>query len=94
MKLYVCWGTFPSPMPRGHPCRQAYLALTRAGWEPRVERVFGTAWLPYVPFNLTPGRVHVKRMTGHHEVPVLRTDDGEVVQGSQAIADWAATNPA
>ena len=54
MKLYVCWGTFPAPLlPGGHPCRDAYLALTRAGYEPKVERVLGAAILPDIPFNLT-----------------------------------------
>ena len=27
MKLYVCWGTFPTPRPGGHPCANAYNAL-------------------------------------------------------------------
>ena len=29
VKLYVCWGTFPTPRPGGHPCANAYHALTR-----------------------------------------------------------------
>ena len=94
MKLYVCYGTFPTPLlPGGHPCRTAYVALTRAGYEPKVERAFGAAMLPFFPFNLTPGRVKVRRLTGHIEVPVLVTDDGQVVQGSQEIVDWAENNP-
>ena len=95
MKLYVCWGTFPAPLlPGGHPCREAYLALTRAGYEPKVVRSFGAAMLPDIPFNLTPQRIHVKRATGSSEVPMLETDDGEVIQGSREIADWAQRNPA
>jgi hypothetical protein len=94
MKLYVCWGTFPTPLlPGGHPCRDAYLALTRAGHEPKVVRSFGSAMLPDVPFNLTPGRIHVKRSTGRSDVPMLETDDGQVIQGSEEIADWAQKNP-
>ena len=31
MKLYICWRTFPSPRPGGHPCRNAYNALKEAG---------------------------------------------------------------
>ena len=94
MKLYVCWGTFPTPrLPGGHPCRSAYLALRRAGYEPDVVRTLGAAILPDVPFNLTPGRLRVKRMTGRSEVPVLRTDDGHVIAGSQEIAEWAQKNP-
>jgi hypothetical protein len=93
VKLYVCWGTFPTPLlPGGHPCRDAYLALTRAGYEPKVERVLGAAMLPDIPFNLTPGRIKVKRMTGRSEVPVLVTDDGQVIQGSKEISDWAEKN--
>jgi len=34
MKLYVCWGTFPSPRPGGHPCGNAYKALREAGHDP------------------------------------------------------------
>ena len=41
MKLYVCWGTFRSPRPGGHPCRNAHEALTEAGWNPDVEKVYG-----------------------------------------------------
>ena len=95
MKLYVCWGTFPMPLlPGGHPCREAYLALTRAGYEPKVIRSFGAALLPDIPFNLTPQRIHVKRATGSSEVPMLETDDGEVIQGSREIREWAQRNPA
>jgi hypothetical protein len=94
MKLYVCWGTFPAPLlPGGHPCRDAYLALTRAGHEPQVVRAFGSGLLPDIPFNLTPGRHHVRRVTGSSEVPLLETDDGEVIQGSRQIADWARRHP-
>ena len=41
MKLYVCWGTFRSPRPGGHPCRNAHEALTDAGCKPDVEKVYG-----------------------------------------------------
>jgi hypothetical protein len=36
--------------------------------------------------------MHVKRATGSSEVPVLETDDGEVIQGSRQIAAWADQN--
>lgn len=95
MKLYVCWGTFPTPLlPGGHPCRDAYLALKRAGHDPDVVLSFGAAMLPDIPFNVTPGRLHVKRATGSSEVPMLETDDGQVVQGSRQIVRWAEKNPA
>ena len=94
MKLYVCYGTFPTPLlPGAHPCRTAYVALRRAGHEPKLERTGGAAMLPFIPFNLTPGRLKVRSLTGRLEVPVLVTDDGEVVQGSKEIAEWAQKNP-
>jgi hypothetical protein len=93
MKLYVCWGTFPTPLlPGGHPCREAHAALKRAGHDPQVVRSFGAAMLPDIPFNLTPQRMHVKRQTGSSEVPMLETDDGEVIQGSRQIIAWARRN--
>jgi hypothetical protein len=92
MKLYVCWGTFPAPWrPGGHPCRNAYQALTEAGWEPDVERVYG--WAP-LPDFLNPMRGKIRELTGDDWVPVLVTDDDEVVQGSDRIAAWALDNPA
>jgi Glutathione S-transferase, N-terminal domain len=91
MKLYVCWGLFRSPRPGGHPCRNAHEALTAAGWEPEVEKVYGWGVLPDF---MNPTRRRIKEMTGQIWVPVLVTDDGEVVPGSGKIAEWAAANPA
>ncbi|MEA2330957.1 MAG: hypothetical protein QOH58_1095, partial [Thermoleophilaceae bacterium] len=34
MELYVCWGTFQTPRPGGHPCGNAHAALKEAGWDP------------------------------------------------------------
>jgi hypothetical protein len=50
--------------------------------------------LPDIPFNMTPGRIHVKRVSGNSEVPLLETDDGETIQGSRQIVAWAEKNPA
>lgn len=95
MKLYVCYGTFkPSPRPGGHPCGNAYHALKDAGYDPEVERVYGTFGALPGLFNFTPGRREVKRLTGSYWVPVLVADDGEVVQGWQKIAAWAKARPA
>ena len=95
MKLYVCWGTFPNPLrPGNHPCRNAYHALRDAGWEPEVIKSYGLAILPDQPFNETAGRKEVKRLTGKSMVPVLVTDDGEVVADSKNIVAWAKDNPA
>ena len=95
MKLYVCYGTWkPAPRPGGHPCGQAYHALKEAGHDPEVIRSYGLGPLPETPFNKTSGRQEVKKLTGNTWVPVLVTDDGEVVQDSRKIIDWAKRNPA
>ena len=94
MKLYVCYGTWkPAPRPGGHPCGHAYEALVDAGYQPEVIRAYGLGALPDM-FNQTSGRREVKRLTGNHWVPVLVADDGEVVQGSDKIMDWAKAHPA
>ena len=94
MKLYICWGTFPSPRPGGHPCRNAYHALKDAGHEPELVRSYGLGPLPDTPFNQTAGRKRAKELTGDSWVPVLELDDGTAVSGSRKIAEWAAANPA
>jgi hypothetical protein len=94
MRLYICWGTFPSPRPGGHPCRNAYRALTEAGHSPQLVKTYGLAFLPDRPFNQTAGRKRVRELTGDSWVPALELDDGTVVKGSQEIAAWAAAHPA
>jgi Glutathione S-transferase, N-terminal domain len=92
MRLYVCWGTFRSPLrPGGHPCRNAHEALKQAGWGPEVQRVYGLGALPAV---MNPTRRVVRELTGQNWVPVLVTDEGEAIQGSDKIAEWARANPA
>ena len=91
MKLYVCWGTFQIPRPGGHPCHNAYEALKGAGWEPEVQKTYGWGVLGSA---LNPTRKPVRDLTGQNLVPVLVTDDGEPIQGSQKIVEWARSNPA
>ena len=93
MKLYVCYGTFPSPRPGGHPCKNAYEALKEAGYDPELVRSYGYGLLPD-GLNRTAGRKKAKELTGKTWVPVLELDDGEVVQDSKQILAWAARNPA
>jgi hypothetical protein len=45
------------------------------------------------PLKETPGRKHVKQLTGQSWVPLLELDDGSTVQGSNRIIDWAGAHP-
>jgi Glutathione S-transferase, N-terminal domain len=93
MKLYVCWTTIQTPRPpHGHPCHNAYKALRDAGHDPEVIKVHG---LGVGPLKLmTDGRREVEQLTGSPVVPVLVTDDGEAINESQRIAEWAQAHPA
>jgi hypothetical protein len=94
MKLYICWGTFPNPLrPGNHPCRNAYNALREAGHDPELVKSYGLGILPDA-LNRTSGREEVKRLSGDTWVPMLVTDDGEVVKDSKKIVEWARRNPA
>ena len=93
MKLYVCWGTFPTPRPGGHPCANAYHALRDAGYTPEIVKSYGLAPLP-AAFNNTRGRKEVQELTGNRWVPTLVLDDGTVIDDSKAIVAWAGENPA
>jgi len=92
MKLYVCWGTFRSPRPGGHPCGNAYRALHEHGHDPEVVRAYGLGALPDAVNG--PRRREVKELTGNPWVPTLVLDDGEVIDGSKAIVAWAESHPA
>jgi hypothetical protein len=93
MKLYVCWGTFSSPRPGGHPCKNAYDALVEAGHDPELVKSYGLGVLPDF-MNQTSGRKKAKELTGRNWVPVLELDDGEAISPSQKIIEWAKANPA
>ena len=93
MKIYVCYGTMKTPRPGGHPCSTAHEALVAAGHEPEVVKSYGLDVLPEI-FNKSSGRQDAKRLTGKTTVPVLETDDGEVVADSKNIVAWAKAHPA
>lgn len=93
MKLYICYGTFQTPRPGGHPCKNAHDALRAAGHDPELVKSYGLGMLPDA-FNKTPGRQEAKRLTGKTMVPVLVTDDGDVVSDSKSIVAWAQAHPA
>jgi hypothetical protein len=93
VKLYVCWGTFPTIRPGGHPCANAHRALTEAGHQPEVVKSYGFAPLP-AALNRTQGRREVQALTGNRWVPTLVLDDRTVIDGSKQIVQWARANPA
>jgi hypothetical protein len=95
VKLYVCWTTIQTPRPpRGHPCHNAYQAVKDAGYDPEVIKVRGLGIGPSFMHVITDGRREVERLTGQRAVPVLVTDDGEVISDSQRIVAWAKQHPA
>jgi hypothetical protein len=94
MKLYICWGTFQTPRPGGHPCANAYNALRDAGYDPEVTKVHGLGIGPGFMHVMTDGRREVEELTGQRAVPVLVTDPGEVITESKRIVAWAEANPA
>lgn len=93
MKLYVCYGTFPTPRPGGHPCRNAAEALEAAGHKPEIIKSYGLMGLPGA-INRSEGRQKAKELTGSYTVPLLITDDGEAISDSKNIVAWAKAHPA
>jgi hypothetical protein len=94
MKLYVCWGTFQTLRPGGHPCANAHKALTEAGYDPEVIKVRGLGIGPGFMHWTNEGRKQVEEISGQSVVPVLVTDTGEVVNDSRRIVAWAEASPA
>lgn len=94
MKLYVCWTTVQTIRPGGHPCHNAYKALKDAGHDPEVVKVRGLGIGPRFLHRITDGRREVERVSGQRAVPVLITDDDEVITESGRIREWAERNPA
>ena len=92
MRLYVCWTTRDTPGPHHHACTRAYDALRKAGHDPQVSRTYSLGAVP--GFLQTPGRREVKRLSGQYWVPVLVTDQDEVISGSREIESWAQAHPA
>ena len=94
MKLFVCWGTFPTVRLGGHPCANAYNALTGAGYDPEVVKVRGLGIGPGFMHWTTDGRREVEELSGQKVVPGLVTDSGVVINESTRIVAWAEANPA
>ena len=95
MKLYVCWTTIQTPRPpAGHPCHNAHQELRAAGHDPEVVKVRGLGIGPRFLHLMTDGRREVERISGQRAVPVLVTDDDQVITESQRIVEWAKSHPA
>lgn len=91
MKLYVCWGTFKT-FGSGHPCRNALDALWAAGHDPEVVRSYGWGLLPS-SLNRSEGRRLAHQVSGRSWLPLLITESGEAIAGSERIGDWAREHP-
>jgi len=95
MKLYVCWTTHPGIGGiHGHACGVAHKALVEAGHDPEVVKVRGLGIGPKIFQWETEGRREVEELSGQQVVPVLVTDDGEVITESKRIIEWAESHPA
>ena len=92
MKLYVCWGTFRTPRPGGHPCANAHRALEDAGYEPEVIKAH--SYGPFPNFMQTKTRLMIEQRTGTRWVPALETDEGDWISDSKEIIAWAEKHPA
>jgi hypothetical protein len=93
MILYTCAGKkhgASTPL-IPHACGRAAKALDDAGHHYELEVVGG---FKHVPFSRRGKRERIAELTGQEDVPVLVTDSGTAVAGSDAIVGWAAENPA
>jgi glutathione S-transferase len=73
-----------------HPCAKAGKALDAAGYDYELKTVPGYR---AIPMGREKDRTQIRKLSGTNEVPILVLDDGEVVSGSGAIADWAKEHP-
>jgi hypothetical protein len=87
MNLYVCYATIGPA--EHHACAKAHKALKAAGHRPVVVRTYGC----YGTDRFFSGRRKVKELSGTYKVPTLELDSGEIIDGSETIAGWAAANP-
>ena len=69
MKLYICWGTFQTPRPGGHPCATPTRRCGRR-LRPRGVKVHGLGVGPSFLHLKTDGRKEVEELTGSPTVPV------------------------
>ena len=86
MILYTCAGQKHGATTVKHACGVAAKALDEGGHQYEIEVVGG---FKHIPFTRRGKREKIVELTGQEDVPVLVTDDGTVVQGSQQIVAWA-----
>ena len=91
MKIYTC-GQRDKQASLGHPCGKAVKAVRAAGYEPEIEAVAGYRMLPWT--RRGDVRKEIRELSGQDDVPVLVTDDGEVIAGTTTIVAWAKEYPA
>ena len=92
MILYTC-GTKTMGPGFAHPCAKAGNALKDAGYEYELRTVGGYRLMPWTWPSREKDRAEVKKLSGQEAVPILVLDDGEVISGSGAIAQWAKEHP-
>lgn len=92
MILYTCGQKKRGPS-FAHPCAKAGKALDAAGYDYELKTVGGYRGAPWTWPNRSKDRAEVKRLSGQEGVPILVLDDGEVISGSGAIANWAKEHP-
>lgn len=91
MKIYTC-GQRDKQASLGHPCGRAVKAVREAGYDPEIEAVAGYRMLPWTRRGGV--RDHIREISGQEDVPVLVTDEGEVISGTKTIMAWAKEHPA
>ena len=93
MILYTCagkkHGAWTPLIP--HACGKAAKALDEAGHRYELEVVGG---FKHVPLSRRGKRERIRELTGQEDVPVLVTDSGTAVAGSNEIVEWAAAHRA
>jgi glutathione S-transferase len=90
--LYTCGQKTHGPG-FAHPCAKAGNALAAAGYEYELKTVAGYRMMPWTWGSRERDRAEVKELSGQTGVPILVLDNGEVISGSGAIADWAKEHP-
>ena len=90
MILYTC--AQKKVAPAVHPCGKAAKALDDAGHGYELKVVRGYRMAPWTWSQRKRDRAEVRELSGTDEVPILVLDDGAVISGSGAIADWAGAN--